>query len=278
MRSRLPTCAMARLAAMMALTAPLLVTTSAPASAAAPANDEINSATGITSLPFRDRLDPSLTTWDFSTDSSECHADQQHSVWYSLTLANDGPIAFDPSQSEGTAAVDVFTGSPGALTHVGCGYGGDGWSRGLILGLTAGTTYWIMASSTWLGDEVTAIDLSIYPAVLPQATVDVTGGTFDRRGDAIITGTLDCVGIVPGSVTVQGFVRQDVGRLSTVSATFSTTTTCDRQVAWTALARPEVGKFAGGRTTVDVWAPTCNVVGCAYPVMTEEILLRHSAR
>jgi PKD repeat protein len=238
------------------------------------ANDSIRNATVITSLPFHDTVNLSQATWDFSTDSSRCNG-QDHSVWYSFTPANDQQVAFDPSPSNQIIAIDVFTGSPEALSFVGCGQGGaSGFSRGgFILNATGGTTYWIMASPICCV-QVPTLDLSVYPAVAPQATLSVNGGTVDQGGNATIIGTLDCVGTVPLGAAISGNVRQNVGRLSSVSADFATTVPCARALKWTALAQPSTGKFVGGPATVNATARICNIVGCATPSTTAVVRLR----
>jgi PKD repeat protein len=236
------------------------------------ANDSIRNATVVTSLPFRDVVDISRATWDFSTDSSRCNG-RDHSVWYSFTPANDEQVAFDPSRSNGTINIDVFTGSPEALSFVGCGQGGSGFTNGFILNATGGTTYWIMAS-TLCCVPAPNLDLSVYLAVAPQATLSLNGGTVDRGGNATITGTLDCAGTVPRGAAVSGNVRQNVGRLSSVSADFATTAPCARVLGWTALAQPSAGKFVGGHATVNATATVCNIVGCATPSTTAVVRLR----
>ena len=235
------------------------------------ANDSIRNATVITSLPFHDAVDISQATFD-STDSPGCPG-RDHSVWYSFTPANDQQVAFDPSASKGTINIDVFTGSPEALSFVGCGQGGGGFNGGFILNATGGTTYWIMAS-TLCCVPAPNLDLSVYPAVAPQATLSVSGGTVDRGGNATITGTLDCVGMVPLGADVSGNVRQNVGRLSSVSADFATTVPCASALGWTALAQPSTGKFVGGNATVNARASVCNIVGCARPSTTVVVRFR----
>jgi len=274
MRSKLRNRVPWRLAAMLAAIMPLVVATAAPASASSPSNDDIGNATVITSLPFRDVVDLSAATWDFSTDTSYCYG-RANSVWYSFTPASSEKIAFDPSPSNQITAIDVFTGSPGALTFIGCGQGGAfGYSTGgFILNATGGTTYWIMASPICCVPAPT-LDLSVYLAAAPQATLSVAGGTVDRGGNATVTGTLDCVGNVPLGARLSGSVRQSVGRLSSVTADFATTTPCARTARWTALAQPSAGKFVGGPATVNVTATVCNIVGCALPSATAVVTLR----
>jgi hypothetical protein len=274
MRSNLRARVLWRLAATLAAIVPLLVVTASPASAQPPSNDDISNATVIASLPLRDTLDISQATFDFSTDSSFCFG-SDHSVWYSFTPATSEQVAFDPSASNGLIAIDVFTGAPGALSFVGCGQGGfSGFNNsGFILNATGGTTYWVMASTVCCVPAPN-LDLSVYLAVAPQATISVTGGSFDRGGNATITGILDCAGTALNGAAVSGSVRQSVGRLSSVSADFATTAPCARAVGWTALAQPSAGKFVGGPATVNATATVCNIVGCARPGTTVVVTLR----
>jgi hypothetical protein len=258
---------------MLAVIMPLVVATAASASASSPSNDDIGNATVIASLPFRDVVDLSAATWDFSTDTSSCWG-QANSVWYSFTPASSERVAFDPGPSNQIIAIDVFTGSPGALSFIGCGQGGSYYSGGFILNATGGTTYWIMASPICCDTAPITLDLSVYPAAAPQATLSVDGGTVDLGGNVTITGTLDCVGTVPSGARLSGTVRQNAGRLSSVTADFATTTPCARTSRWTALAQPAAGKFVGGPATVNATATICNSAGCAIPSATAVVTFR----
>jgi hypothetical protein len=279
MRSKVYTRVLCRLGATLAVVLPLLVATAAPAAAAAPSNDEIGNATVITSLPFHETVDMSQATWNPLTDSASCNRfNQVQSVWYTFTPTSSGQVAFDPSPSNQIMVIDVYTGSPGALNFVGCGSGGAGGFNegGFILDATAGTTYSIMASPICCV-PVPILDLSVYVAVPPQATLSVNGGTFDLGGNATIAGTLDCVGTVVADffhpAVLIGSVRQSVGRLSSVSASFSMTPTCAGATGWTALAQPATGRFVGGPATVNASARLCNLAGCATPSTTVVIKL-----
>jgi hypothetical protein len=79
---------------------------------------------------------------------------------------------------------------------------------GFLLNATAGTTYWIMASPICCLTSPN-LDLWVYQAAAPQATITVTGGSRDKAGNAIITGTLNCTGIVPTPISIGGaFLRR----------------------------------------------------------------------
>lgn len=265
-----------RLTVMLAATGALAVAAAAPAFASAPSNDDIGNATVITSLPFHDVTpDVTLATFNPATDQSSCGG-QQQSVWYQFTPATSEKVAFDVTPSSDFLAIDVFTGSPGALNFVGCGTGGLGGEGGqsFELNATGGTTYWIMVSSAcciFSGN----IDLSVYLAAPPQATISVNGaGSVDHGGNAAIGGTLDCTGTIPGGLSVSGTVRQSVGRLNSVTASFSTTVACGTALTWAALAQPAAGKFTGGAVTVNVAASGCNLAGCIQPSTTAVINLK----
>ena len=272
MRLNMHTRVLCRLAVILAAAVPLLAANAAPALASPPSNDDISNATAITSLPFNDIVDISQATFA-PTDVSFCFG-QAQSVWYQFTPATSGQVAFDSSLSNQPISIDVFTGSPGALSFVGCGQGGGGDTGGFILNATGGTTYWIMASPICC-ISVPTLNLWVYLAVPPHATLSVTGGSVDQAGNATITGTLDCVGTVPEGVGISGSVTQAVGRLSSVSGSFATSTTCASALGWKAFAQPNAGRFAGGPATVSI--PTvfvCNIVGCATPSTTAVIKLR----
>jgi len=237
---------------------------------AAPLNDEFSNATVISSLPFHDTVpDMTQATWNPSTDQSNCSG-FSNSVWYQITPATSGPIALDiAGSSDFEKALDVFTGPPGSLTNVGCG------DFGMIVNVTAGTTYWIMASDPCCGTGG-SLNLTVYPAVAPQATLTVNStATVDRGGNALISGTVNCSGFVvnPGSVT--GNVRQVYKRINSITADFTAPSGCSGTQAWSALAQPTTGGFAQGYVTVNAAASICNAAGCANPSITGVIRLRN---
>lgn len=275
MRSNVRTRVPRRLAVILAAAVSLLVASAAPAWAQPPPNNDINNATVITSLPFNDIVDLSQATFA-PPDVSFCGG-ANYAVWYQFTPATSEQVAFDLSASSDIRVVDVFTGSPAALSFVGCAQGGDSYPGGYVLNATGGTTYWIMASAVNFAPEtITPLDLWVYLAVPPQATLSVTGGTVDQAGNATITGRFNCTGTVVQSVTISGSVIQPVGRLSSVSGSFTTPARCASAQTWSALAQPNAGRFAGGPATVSIPSVfACNLAGCgATPSITAVITLR----
>jgi len=259
-----------RLAALLAVALSLTIANASLAWAATPVNDEVSNATVISTLPFYDTVpDMSQATWNPSTDQSYCSA-WQSSVWYQITPTTSGPILFDVGGSTASFTMAAFTGTPGSLTNIGCGY------FGLSVNATAGTTYWIMVSAWCCSNPGGRLNLTVYPSVAPQATITVNStATFDRGGNAVISGTVNCTGFVvnPGSIT--GNVRQVYQRINSITANFTASSGCSGVQTWSALAQPTTGGFAQGYVTVNASASICNLAGCANPSITEVIRLKH---
>jgi hypothetical protein len=89
--------------------------------------------------------------------------------------------------------------------------------------------------------------------IVLQLTIDSTGSVNGRTGQAVIRGTVTCD--VPAVAWVGGEVRQQVGRLHTIHGWFGTEVPCSATpTAWSAIARGDQGKFAGGPVSVDAWS------------------------
>jgi hypothetical protein len=119
-----------------------LVTTS-PAFAQ-PANDDFDTATVVTGLPFID----SISTVDATTagDDPFCNG-FEHTVWYSFTPAQDVTIRADTSGSDYATSLSVYTGSRGALSQVACA----SFPAQVTFSASANTTYFFMVASVCCG-------------------------------------------------------------------------------------------------------------------------------
>src|SRR5262249_32095375 len=134
-------------------------------------------------------------------------------------------------------------------------------------------TYWIIVSNPCCGGSM---NLTVYPAVVPQATFTVNStGTVDRGGNALISGTVNCTGFIPNPGSVAGQVRQVYKRIYSITADFTATSGCSGAQSWTALAQPATGGFAQGYVTVNASASFCNMAGCANPSLTNVIRLKN---
>ena len=105
-----------------------------------PANDLIENATPITSLPFTATQDNTDATVSPTDPPPSCnHGFASHSVWYSYTPATDGAMKATPSGPLfASPMATIYEGSPGSLTQVGC--------SGDVVAVTAGATYYIRLS------------------------------------------------------------------------------------------------------------------------------------
>jgi hypothetical protein len=114
--------------------------------AAAPANDLIAGATVVASIPFSESLAYAEATHS-GTDPASCILDQDgagfKTLWYAMTPAADDRIAVS---LPGYVGVDVFTGSPGALTKVACHTYSWTFQPEFRFDPTPGTKYYIMIS------------------------------------------------------------------------------------------------------------------------------------
>jgi hypothetical protein len=117
----------------------------AGALAAPPANDDFDSAVGITDLPYTNVVLTNEATSD-ATDPN-CFGGAR-TVWYSLNAAEDARISVDTLESNYDTTVGIYTGAEGALTDVACndnfGYGKKSLVR---FDVHPGTTYHIMVGS-----------------------------------------------------------------------------------------------------------------------------------
>jgi hypothetical protein len=122
------------------LTAALLLAGAAVVHAQ-PANDDITTATPITSLPFDDSLDTSAAT--MAPDDPDCFGNGP-TVWYTFTPTEDVSLFVD-AQTDTTyvSTLSVYTGTPGNLRQLACS------DTSVAFEADAGTTYWFMVGSSF---------------------------------------------------------------------------------------------------------------------------------
>jgi hypothetical protein len=236
---------------MIAVATATLALFALPGTAVAqPTNDDFDNATVVTEpLPFTD----TISTADATTapDDPECLGSGA-TVWYSYTPASDGLVSASTAGSSYDTTVSVYTGTRGALFDVtGCA------GTAVVWNAFAGTTYYVMVG--WLfGSPGGQLSFRVDGPPSVDVTLDPVGHFDPRTGVAQVSGTLTCIGT--GFVGIQGALRQAVGRF-TVSGSFGTFVegpNCDgTPQPWTAEARGDNGKFAGGRATASVSAQAC---------------------
>jgi hypothetical protein len=248
--------------------------TATPAHAAPPANDTIEGAVAIGSLPFTTTLDTTQATTD-ATDAElnvPCQAPATDaSVWFSYTPAADGAILMSMEESSYAGGFLVAIGAPGSLELINCGPNAVG------LEVTAGTTYYFMViddQSDGSGNGGTLILNAMAAPPPPVISLTVNRlGTFDKTGAASVYGTISCTGEVEFSfLSVE--LTQPVGRAA-VYGVADVEITCDGTVRpWTAVVEPIIGKrFAGGRATAVTFSVACGPFFCGESFLERKIRL-----
>jgi hypothetical protein len=171
-----------------------------------PANDDFDSATLISSVPFTDTTSTAGAT-AAPDDPTRCSTTES-SVWYSFTPATTTDVYTDIGTG-GFHVVGIFSGGRGSLSKVGCGNDVVQWRA------EQGVTYHIMVA----GNEGDLI-FSLYQA-FPAANDD-----FD---DPILIDALPFSHTVPGSNITDSTSPEDdpdcYGAGRTVWYSFTTTST-----------------------------------------------------
>jgi hypothetical protein len=253
------------ISAVAVATLGLVAFAAGPAYAAAPANDTIQTATEITTVPFTDTVDTTEATTDALETSlnASCGAPAvEHGVWYHATVTQTGTYTADASQSSYGTGVMVVTGPANAPTFLTC-------APGSVTGpLTAGQDVFLMVFGDGTTTETSGtMVLTVGPAA-PAPTVDITissQGSFGRDGSASIHGTLTCTGSAITFASVFGAVEQRVGRILLNSFFLSQPdVVCDGAPHdWVGTASATNGLFRGGHATVNVQAQVCSSGACA---------------
>jgi hypothetical protein len=117
----------------------LLALLNASAALAQPANDDFDSATVISALPFTD----TISTVDATNpgDDPFCNG-FEHTVWYAFTPTQDTPVKADTAGSDYATSLGVYTGSRGALGEVACASS----PAEVAFNASANTTYFFMVA------------------------------------------------------------------------------------------------------------------------------------
>lgn len=144
--------------------------TVAPASGAAPSNDDFSHAAEITSLPFSETIDSSQAT--AALDDPYGCSNNYRTVWYRLQATSSSRIALSTSDYPYATAMSVWTGSPGSLTLVACNQMAYPPTSYTSFAAVAGQTYYIMLSGTYYYPEPSSFNLSV-SVVEPVANDDL---------------------------------------------------------------------------------------------------------
>jgi hypothetical protein len=121
---------------------------------APPPNDDIASAEVIPASPFTTSADTRGATTDPADPVPSCTGEngREASVWYTFTPAGDQRVEVGVS-SDYPASVTAFSGSPGALSEVACGFPFSGFSFSAL----GGQTYYLMVGGAPGGNLVLSV-------------------------------------------------------------------------------------------------------------------------
>jgi hypothetical protein len=127
----------------------LVLPAPAPVLAVAPTNNDIGSATVISSLPFTDSIPTTEATAD--VNDPDCVGADNNTVWYAFTPDHNSEIVAETFGSDYDTTIGVYTGTPGNLKLVACGDQFFLNDAHVIFKAKAGTTYYFMVSDYFSG-------------------------------------------------------------------------------------------------------------------------------
>jgi hypothetical protein len=208
-----------------------------------PENDDIANAIEISALDFTDTRNTRTAT-AASDEPGSCFGGT--SVWYVFTPTETRDIRADTGDSDYFAGIDVYTGSPDSLSSFTCGQP--------IVEFTAnaGTTYFFRVQG---GGNLVFSVLDLGPPLTLDLSINPAGSRNPQTGTAIVQGTVTCN--KPAGVSVQGQLRQKLGRKTIIRGDFSTSVDCDGETPWSATVRSDQGAFGGGTAEVIAFASGC---------------------
>jgi hypothetical protein len=258
MRSRMPRAGLSFLVALG-----LVLTMTAPAFAAVPANDTYAGRETIAGLPFSATVDTTEATTD--ADDVEWNAScgapaTDASIWYSFTASTETGVLVDTTGSDYSTGIAAVTGSPGSFETVACGPGAIGFF------VAAGETVSIVvfdAQEDGSGNGGT-LQLTVVAAPPPptvEVTVDPVARFDSRTGSVTVTGTITCTGeSIDNLIDVQ--LEQRVGRFI-ISGFGGTSFACDGTTeTWSVEVFADNGIFKGGKAASVTFAMACGFFAC----------------
>ncbi len=220
----------------------------AVAFAAAPANDDIGSATIVSSIPFSD----SLNTADATTavDDPECSGSGP-TVWYRFTTGSGLRVEFNTFGSDYDTTLSAYTGAPGALAQITCNDDSDGLQSRIRFDVVAGETYWIMvgAFASGPGGNLILNGLEAPPPLTIELSANAIGTVVSSTGEVTIQGTVTCS--QPAFVELGGTLTQKAGRVLIRSDQY-TFLECDGVTPWNLIFMGYNGRFVGGKADLSL--------------------------
>jgi hypothetical protein len=139
-----------------------------------PTNDDFDTATTVTALPFSATQDTTQAT-TASDDPTDCYSWADHTVWFSYTAPADAIVKTSVTSTSYPPLIAVYTGERGALVPV---PGGCSYDTPLLptIHVTAGETYHFLLGDFYYGGEVTFGLTAVPPAPNDDFAAAVTSG------------------------------------------------------------------------------------------------------
>ena len=150
-----------------------------------PANDDIDNATTISSMPFNDTLEITAATTVVDDPNLTCASGQAtpqkaQSVWYMYTPAVDGELSISTAGSNYQTVSEVWSGTRGSLIGVGCNI-----VDSYLVTLTGGITYYIEVAAWDAPGNPRTLNLSL--EFTPDSPQPPGNDDFDN---AIVIGSM----------------------------------------------------------------------------------------
>lgn len=227
--------------------------------AQAPANDDILSATVISSLPFSDNLSTSDATW--AADDPIICTNNVPTVWYQYSPETDMHVEFNTYGSDYDTTLSVYSGAPSELTPISCNddWNGTAQSR-LSIDVVVGETYYLMVGAFASADPpegnliFTAQEIQEGPPLTMDVVVNPVGTVVPSTGIATIQGTVTCNR--QAFFVILGELAQKRGHSTIVGTGSSLAFPCDSNgpTAWTfSLPGDAGGRFVGGPSSFSAY-------------------------
>lgn len=233
------------------------------------ANDQCSGALVISGMTYANAQYTTNAT-SIGDPVPGCVSGFGNGVWYQFTPAFSGQVVVDTFGSDFDTGLALYSGACGALTEVACNDDTGGLTSQIAAGVSAGTTYYILAGgySGYTGHLLIHLALTAPPVVVAQPTnqnltvgctagfsVGATGGTplnyFWMRNGGMIPGatnsayTITNVQLADSGSQFRCVVTNSYGMVTSAVATL--TVRVDHFV-WGAISSPQLANLVFGAT------------------------------
>ena len=233
------------------------------------ANDQCGGALAIFGMTYTNAQFTTTAT-SIGDPVPACIPGFGNGVWYQFTPDFSGQIVVDTFGSDFDTGLALYTGACGALTEVACNDDTGGLTSQIVSGVTAGTTYYVLAGgySGYTGHLLIHLMLAAPPVIVTQPTnqaatvgstvafsVGAAGGTplsyFWMRNGGMISGatnSTDAVTNVQLADSGSCFSCVVSNGFGMVTSAVATLTVGVDHFAWTTISSPQLVNLVFGAT------------------------------